>query len=110
MPMTDLTPQTIIRTGLAPTYGAANVDGHSIPNAGRMFLHVKNGSAVSVTVTVDTPGQVDGLDVAQLAVAIAAGLERMIGPFPPGVYNQISGKIHVTFSAVTTVTLAAFIL
>ena len=110
MAMTDLTPQTIVRTGLAMTYEAANVDGEMIPNAGRMFLHVKNGSAVSVTVTVDTPGLVDGLAVAQLTVAIPAGQERMIGPFPPGVYNQSSGNIHVTFSAVTTVTLAAFIL
>ena len=110
MPMTDLAPQTIIRTGLEPAYTAANVDGHSIPNNGRMFHHVKNGGGSDITVTVDTPGTVDGLAIGNLAVVVTAGEERMIGPFPPGVYNQSTGKIHVTYSAVTSVTVAALIL
>lgn len=107
MARTALTVLQVARTGLTPAYTAGNVDGHSIVNDGRVCTHVKNGSGSSINVTVQTPGTVDGLAVSDLVVAVPAGQERMIGPFPPGVYNQADGTVYVDLSAVTTVTLAA---
>ncbi len=106
MARTALTVQQITRAGLTPSYSAANVDGHSIANNGTEFLHVKTGST-GCTVTVKTPGQVDGLDIAERTVVIGTSSERMIGPFPRGTYNQPGEEVHVDFSAVTQVTVAA---
>lgn len=100
--------QQIVRTGLTPAYSAANADGHSIANDGRVFQHIKNGSGSSINVTAQTPATVDGLAVAERVVAIPAGEERMIGPFQPGIYNQADGSVYIDYSAVTTVTVATF--
>lgn len=108
MPRTALTVQQISRGGLAPAYGAANVDGHSVPNTGREAIHVKNGSVSSINVTLITPGTVDGQAIGDRVVAVPAGGERFLGPFPGTVYNQPgTSDVHVDFSAVTSVTVAA---
>lgn len=106
MARTDLAPQRINQTGIDPVYTAANVDGHSVSNGdGRVILHVKNGDAAAHTVTVVTPRKVDGMDVADLTVSVPAGGERLMGPFPPVTFGRV---VDVNFSAVTSVTVAAF--
>jgi hypothetical protein len=106
MPRTALTNQNVKRTGLTPTYGAANAAGHSFANSGRELLHVKT-VGTPTTVTIQTPGTVDGLAVAELVISLLANEERLIGPFPPSVYNQAGDEVYVDFSAVTAVTVAA---
>lgn len=105
MPREDLTVQRVTRNGLDPVYAAANVDGHAISNDGHVILHVKNAGTAAQTVTVVTPRTVDGLDVADLAVPVPAGGERLFGPFPPGTFGRVA---DVDYSAVTSVTVAAF--
>jgi hypothetical protein len=74
-----------------------------------MFLYVKNASGSPITVTIDTPGLVDGLAIANLTVSVPATTgERMIGPFPPGIYNQADGNVYVDWSSVTSVTAGVF--
>lgn len=107
MARTALTIQQITRSGLTPSYGAANVDGHSVANAGEEILHVKTTST-GCTVTFLIPGKVDGQSVPGKAIVIGTASERFFGPYPPGIYNQASGEIYVDFSAVTGVTVAAF--
>lgn len=103
-----ITVQTISRSGLAPTYAAADsVNGQQFYNDESTFLHVKNGGGGSINVTLNTPGTVDGLAVGDLVVAVGAGAEKMIGPFPPGIYNN-SGYVYVDYSGATSVTVAAF--
>lgn len=106
MARTDMSYQQIVRTGLEQTYGAAHVDGNKFANDGRMFLHVKNGAGAPITVTIQTPGTVDGLAVAEQIVTVTNAEERMIGPFPPNIYNQSDGMVYVDFSSVTTITAA----
>jgi hypothetical protein len=109
MARTALSVQEIVRTGLDPSYEAANTDGESVANDGRTFVHVDNASGGSINVTVVHPGTVDGLAVADLVVAVPAGEDRMIGPFPAR-FNQTgsdAGKLYVDFSAVASVTVAA---
>jgi len=108
MARTVLTVQEIVRTGIEPTYEAANADGEQISNNGRMFIHVKNGSGSSINVTAVTPGTVDDLAISDLVVAVPAGEERMIGEFPPAYYNQSDDTVDINFSSVTTITIAAF--
>jgi hypothetical protein len=108
MARTNLAVQQIVVAGLLPTYSTANADGHSVVNNGNVFLHVKNASGSSVNVTVETPAKVGGLDVAEDVVTVGASSEKMIGPFDPSVFNQSGGLLYVDFSAVASVTCAAF--
>lgn len=107
MARTDLSPQDIVRTGLNPTFSAADgANQNAFYNNGQTYLHVKNGGGSSINVTIDTPGVVDGLAVSNLIVAVPNGGERLIGPFPSNVYNQPDGRVHIDWSAVSSVTVA----
>lgn len=110
MARTALTPTQITRAGVAPTLSAANADGHSVSNAHSPFLHVNNGSGGSITVTILIPKTLDGQSIANSGrqVTVPAGQARLIGPFPPGTYEQADGTVHVNFSSVTSVTVGAF--
>jgi hypothetical protein len=103
-----LVPQQVTRQGLTPVFSTVTSEGVSVANDGRMVLEVKNTSASSVNVTVQTPGSIDGLAIADLVVAVpATNGDKIIGPFQPGIYNQPDGTIYVDFSAVASVTVAA---
>lgn len=105
MARTALSVQQIRRSGLTPAYSAANVDGHSFPNSGQEILHVKT-VGTGATVSFPIPGTVDGQAVASRSVVLGTNTERLIGPFPPGTYNQPDGNVNVDFSSVTSVTVA----
>lgn len=113
MARTDLTVQPVTIAGATPSYAAANVDGHAVANTGHEFLHVKNGGGAPITVTIVTPLTVGGRAVADDTVTVPNGGERMIGPFSQTAHSHPSGsadasEVHVNFSAITSVTVAAF--
>lgn len=97
----------------ASAVAAASAGGDTAPNDGRTFLLVENGGASSITVTVTaqkTSLSVPGLGnvtKANVAQAIAAGDEALLGPFAPAVFNDINGNIDITYSGVTSVSVAA---
>jgi hypothetical protein len=112
MARTALAPTQIAITGVAPALVAANVDGHSLPNTGREYVQVHNGSGAPITVTVPTPVTVNGRAVADDPITVPAGADRLIGPFDINVHNQRLGvkgsDVHIDFSSVTTVTVGAY--
>jgi hypothetical protein len=109
MPSTPLTVTPITRAGIAPTLAAANVDGHTIPsNTGRIFLHINNASGAPVTVSAAIPKSVDGVAVPAKTLSVPAGAARLFGPFPRDDYNDATGAVAISFSAVTDVTVGAF--
>lgn len=106
--MAALTVQNVARSGLNPTYGAAAGGGDTFVNDGQVVLHVKNGGGSSINVTVDSTAPTGvGLAQADAVVAVPNAGERMIGPFPPGAFNDANGAVAVAYSAVTSVTVAA---
>jgi len=106
MPRTSMNYQQIVRTGLEESYAAVDAsNGNQFQNDGRMFLLVKNGAGAPINVTITTPGAVDGNAVADLVVAVTNGEQRMIGPFPPNLYNT-DGYVYVDYSSGTTITAA----
>jgi len=67
-------------------------DGAKFSNDGAVWLLIRNTGAGAHTVTVQTPQMVEGLAVAELSVGpMAAGDVWLVGPFPPGTFNQQSG-------------------
>lgn len=106
--MPNLSVQTISQTGLTPAFTAATVAGDSFINDGRAFLHVKNGGVSSITVTINSVQKCSqGFDH-DLILDVAAGADKIIGPFDPKRFNDETGKVVVTYSDATSVTVAAF--
>jgi len=84
-------------------------NGNTFVNDGKTSLRIKNGSGVSVTVTVVSVPDEHGRS-GDLSIVIAAGGEATVGCLDPGLFNQRSGdvgQVHVSFSAGTSVTMAA---
>lgn len=103
--MAKLTTQVITQAGVVPSFAAADAAGDTIDPGPATFLHVKNASAAAVTVTVDSVQRCSQGADHNLAVAVAAGAESMIGPLDAGRFAQSSGLVNVTYSAVASVTV-----
>lgn len=104
--MATLSVQRAVLTGLNPTYAAAGAAGDEFVNSGKAVLHVKNGSAGSINVTINSQTPCNyGVDH-DLVVAVPAGAERIIGPFAKSRFNDASEKVQISYSAVASVTVA----
>lgn len=110
--MATLTKQSITRAGLVPAYVAAAAGGDKFTPDKDSCLHVKNGSAGALTVTIVTPKEVAGHAVADTAVSVPAAGERLIGSFPAEHYANPAdvGLAAITYSGVTSLTLAVLTL
>lgn len=109
MPRVTIAPQTPPAVGLVPAYAAADaVNGMQFLNSGRTILHIKNGGAAAINVTIATPGVVDGLALPDQVMAVGIGAERMVSLRNETVYRQADGYTYVDFSAAASVTVAVF--
>lgn len=95
--------------GLNPTFNAAAGGGDSFDNNGKQLVEFVNGSGGSLTVTFDAPnadnyGIID--NVHDVAVAIPAAGRRVFGPFPTNRFNDVNGRVQMTYSGVTSLTFA----
>ena len=106
--MATLTVQTASLAGAVPTFVAAAGGGDELPNTGRQIFYVKNGDGSPHDVTINSVATCDqGFDH-NVTVTVAAGVEKIIGPFPTARWNDTgTGRVAVTYSAVTSVTVAA---
>lgn len=112
--MPELTVQEVDEDGLNASYVAANAGGDYFANpVGDRFIHVKNagGGSINVTVTAqDTDADISGfgtLTKASQVIAVPAGEDRFVGPFPLRAFNDANGDVQLTYSGVTSVTIAA---
>lgn len=107
--MATLSVQTITAAGLDPTYAAAAGGGDKVLPGPTTFLHVINGGGSSITVTVATPGNFyAAVANPDLTVTVGASGESMI-PIPATPFGDPadSGLAAISYSGVTTVTVAA---
>lgn len=105
--MATLTVQTSnLTSGLEPTYASAAGGGDQFANSGKEFLHVKNGGGGAVTVTIDSQTNCNFGHDHNIAVSVGAGEEWILGPFPKSRFNDSSGLVQITYSGVTSVTVA----
>ncbi|HZX38449.1 MAG TPA: hypothetical protein VFF37_09000 [Streptomyces sp.] len=104
--MAILSAQAAPLSGLQPTYAAAAGGGDQAPVGEKLVLHVRNGDATSKTVTVATPGTVGDLAVADASQAIPAGGNAFIPLKAAAFRDPTTGRAAITYSAVTSVTVA----
>ena len=105
--MSTLNVQKVVLAGLSPTYGTAAAGGDEFVNSGREFIHVKNGHTGPQTVTVNSQEPCNQGYDHDAPVEIPASEERMIGPFPKDRFDDAGGKVQITYSGVTALTIAA---
>ena len=112
--MATLTVQTIdLTSGVAPTYASAAAGGDEYANDGKTYIHLKNASGGSITVTVTVQqSAVDSQQFGRLVPAnrtftVGAGAERIIPFLSAGGYNNSNGRVALTYSGVTSLTVAA---
>lgn len=86
---------------------AAAGGGDTAQTGAGVFLVVKNGDSGSHTVTLATPETVDGLAVADRALAVAAGQTAVI-PVTDRYRNPSTGRAAITYDGVTSVTVGVF--
>mgnify|MGYP003423013964 CR=1 FL=1 len=81
----------------------------------RTFLEVLNGSGGSINATIEVqkpgPHAVPGIGMitaADIVIAVGAGVRKILGPFSQAYINQATGRVNVTLSSATSVTVGAF--
>ncbi len=113
--MAALSVHTLDIDGVAITYASAAGGGDTFANDGteRTFLIAVNADASSTNITFTNQlsaekvpgfGQVDFSDK---VIAVAAGATKVIGPFKTKQWNNTSGAVAVSYSSVTSLTVAA---
>jgi hypothetical protein len=105
--MANLTVQKVSLTGLNLNFTNASTSGDEFVNSGHTVLYVKNGGSTEKTITVDSRVPCNfGYDHDVFVIVPAQG-ERIIGPFLKEHFNDDYGKVHITYSTITGVTVAA---
>jgi hypothetical protein len=104
--MAALQLQVLVPGGSESALVAAAGGGDTCPAGPGVFLEVANGAGSPVTVTLATPGTVDGLAIADRAVAVPAGETWKIPV--PRIFQKADGSAAITYSSATDVTVGAF--
>lgn len=102
--MALLTAQPLNVVGVKPTFAAAAALGDTLKPGANQVLIVTNGDASAKTVTLVRPGTEYGQANADVAKVIPAG-ETWYFLVPPE-FADTDGLIDITYSAVTSVTVA----
>lgn len=106
--MAVLTVQLTSRSGLNLTdaLAAAAGGGDSWVNTGSELLVIVNGGASEITATFPYAATTDGQAITSKTVAVPAGETVIVGPFPQPLFNDASQRASVTYSGVTSVSVA----
>ncbi len=118
MPTITLTPQQAVRGGLTNVLTASGAspllnvaDTFIFNNTGHEVIQFRKSGAGACTVTITTPGTVDGLAIADRTVTVPATTgDVTIGPFPPETYNTAGTDMLAGFTVSEITGLSAMIL
>lgn len=113
--MATLTVASLVDTGATLTLGAAAVGGDVFDNPSDQSTILAIGNASGGTVTVTITAQVatfavqgsGNLTKANGGGNISTGTTRLFGPFPAAAFNDINGRVAVSYSSTTSVTVQA---
>jgi hypothetical protein len=106
----ELALQKLASSGVIPTWSTPTGDGYKVSNDGMTHIHVKNGNAGTLTITITTPSTIDGNAVADKTVTVLTTAEKEF--VFPTVYNHPdshadAGKIYLDFSVQSSVLVKA---
>lgn len=109
--MAILTPQPLTTQGIEPTFHGASAGGDSFLNDGNTYIHIKNGHSGPQTVTLTSIDSartttLGEFPLADLEIVVPDDEERIAGPFPQTRFNDANGRVSMTYSGVTALTVA----
>lgn len=104
--MATLATQAVAANGTTLTLAAATSGGDAAHVGDDHYLVVDNANASSATVTLATTAKDTGFDVADNAVPVAAGKIAIIGPLKASLYADANQLCQITYSGVTSLTVA----
>lgn len=104
--MALLTPQVIPVTGIKPTFAAAAGGGDTISPDTGLILAVLNGGGAPITVTLVRPGSEYGQANPDVAFSVTNNATAALLAVPREFVDPTTGTIGVTYSGVTSVTVA----
>lgn len=109
--MATLTVQNIaLTTSLTPSFASADAGGDDFNNNGRTFIYIKNGGGSPITATVNSRVNCSyGFDH-DVDITVPAGSEELCGPFNTSRFNNASSIASISYSDVTSVTVAVIAL
>ena len=94
--------------GAVITYQAANALGDTFFNDGRTEFRCKNGSVGAITLTILGKQNCSQGFLHNSVITVAAGAEEVAGALSTAQFTDpATGFVNVTYSAVTTITVAA---
>ena len=105
--MAELGLQEITLSGLSLALQAASAGGDTFKNDGNTFLVVDNADAADITVTITAQRTCNLGFLHDQEVTVPAGSRLFLGPFNTKRFNDDSDQVHVSYSAVTNVTVGA---
>lgn len=109
--MATLTTQVITRAGTVITPVAAAGGGDAMQVGSGMMLEVVNGGGSPITVTLNIPAArtyEPNVAITSPAVSVTNGTTRWFGPIDAQTFaDPVTGLLSITYSGVTTVTVAA---
>jgi hypothetical protein len=109
--MATLTTQVINRAGTVITPVAAAGGGDAMQVGSGMMLEVVNGGGSAITVTLVIPAArtyEPNIAITSPVISVANATTRWIGPVDAATFaDPVTGLCTITYSAVTTVTVAA---
>jgi hypothetical protein len=106
--MATLTVTQLSIAGAADAPVAVAGGGDEFPNSGREWVEIINGDSNPTTVTFTTPATVQGVAIADPTVTVAAGARKKVGPFPPELFNNANGRVTMTYSNSTDITVGVY--
>lgn len=109
--MAVLTVHSATPTGNEVTYVAAAGGGDEVRVGATTFVSVRNDGGGSITVTVNdtksnAPAGAASFDP-NLEVVVAPSTEKVIGPLPAERFANANNRAEISYSGVTSVTVAA---
>src|SRR5207244_332394 len=109
--MATLTTQVINRAGAVITPVAAAGGGDAMEVGSGMMLEVVNGGGSPITVTLNIPAArtyEPNVAITSPAVSVTNGTTKWFGPIDAATFaDTTTGLLTITYSAVTSVTVAA---
>lgn len=97
--MATLSVQSVVRSGLTPSFAAVAAGGDVFANDGNTIVEIVNSSgANSYTVTFAAQTTVQGETITNRTVTVGTSARKHIGPFPPSIFNNSSGQVAITYS------------
>lgn len=89
---------------------SAAAGGDVFANDGNTYLYLYNGDASETTLTVTTQATAgrNAVAIADPTIAIAASKAFIVGPFEPGIYNNSSGQVAISYSSETSLDVYVF--